>query len=192
VYLRNLPSASSKPAVFSIGAANDGEVVFTSNGCAGCHGSGAALAGRIRGQTLTEIAAEMWNHAPRMFAANGTAAAGAKFVRLDPGEMRDLLNYLWADQFFEDSGNPAAGRRVFTAKRCSTCHENPASGAPKISGSGRSFTAATMVATLWHHGPRMLDQMKTKGISWPRFDGPEMANLVAYLNAQNAARNGRK
>ena len=32
--------------------------------------------------------------------------------------MRDLLNYLWAGQFFEDSGNPHAGRRVFTAKRC--------------------------------------------------------------------------
>jgi hypothetical protein len=38
---------------------------------------------------------------------------------------------------------------------------------------------------LWHHGPQMLDQMKTKGIAWPRFEGSDMANLIAYLNAQN-------
>ena len=29
---------------------------------------------------------------------------------------------------------------------------------------------------------RMLEQMKAKGIAWPRFDGPDMANLIAYLN----------
>ena len=52
--------------------------------------------------------------------------------------------------------------------------------------------SATMVSALWHHGPGMLDQMKAKSIAWPRFDGPEMANLVAYLNAQGNAQNGRK
>jgi hypothetical protein len=28
----------------------------------------------------------------------------------------------------------------------------------------------------------MLDQMKTKGIEWPHFDGAQMADLIAYLN----------
>jgi hypothetical protein len=45
-----------------------------------------------------------------------------------------------------------------------------------------------MVSALWHHGPGMLDQMKAKGIPWPHFDGPEMANLIAYLNAQNGGK----
>ena len=83
---------------------------------------------------------------------------------------------------------PPPARRVFMAKHCATCHDDGTSGAPKLAGAGRTFTALTMVSALWHHGPQMLDQMKTKGIAWPRFDGPEMANLVAYLNAQN----GRK
>ena len=41
-----------------------------------------------------------------------------------------------------------------------------------------------MVSALWRHGPRMLDQMKTKGLEWPRFDGAQMADLIAYLNTK--------
>jgi mono/diheme cytochrome c family protein len=176
VYLRNLPSPPSKPAVFSIGDGSDGEAVFNSKGCSGCHRSGSALERRIKGETLTDIAAAMWDHAPRM------EAAGAAPVKLEPGEMRQLLSYLWAKQFFEDSGNPAAGRRVFVAKRCATCHEDASSGAPRLAGSGRVFSGASMVSSLWHHGPRMLDQMNAKSIPWPRFEGTQMSNLIAYLN----------
>jgi hypothetical protein len=43
--------------------------------------------------------------------------------------------------------------------------------------------APTMVSALWHHGPRMLEQMNDRRIQWPRFDGREMSNLIAYLNA---------
>jgi hypothetical protein len=32
----------------------------------------------------------------------------------------------------------------------------------------------------------MLDQMKAKGIEWPRFDGVQMADLIAYLNSTKA------
>ena len=169
VYLRHLPSAPSKPAVFRIGAGSDGEAVFKAKGCEGCHRSGSALASRIKGQTLTEIAASMWNHAPKM------AAAGAKLTRLEADEMRELLSYLWAEQFFRSAGNPAAGRRVFAAKRCVSCHDGAPGGTP-VSGS-------TMVSALWHHGPRMLDQMKAKGIAWPRFEGSQMSDLIAFLNS---------
>ena len=105
-------------------------------------------------------------------------------VPLSLDEMREIVSYLWTDQFFEDQGSPAAGERVFASKRCAVCHNDPSSGAPKLAGSGRSYSAATMVSALWHHGPQMLDQMKTKGIAWPRFDGPQMANLIAYLNGR--------
>lgn len=179
VYLRNLPSPPSKPAVFRIGAGNDGAAVFTSKGCAGCHQSGPALASRIKGQTLTEIAATMWNHAPKM------AAAGAKTVKLEPGEMRELLSYLWGEQFFAGSGNSAGGRRVFAAKHCATCHEDRSTGAPALPNAARSFSGADMVSALWHHGPRMLAQMKAKGISWPRFEGAQMSDLIAFLNSRN-------
>ncbi len=175
VYLRNLPSARNAPARIEISAGANGHALFESKGCAACHSSRIPLAARLKGETLTDIAVAMWNHAPKM-------ASVPAPLSLD--DMRELVSYLWADQFFKDQGSPAAGERVFAAKRCVVCHNNPSSGAPKLAGSGGSYGAATMVSALWHHGPQMLDQMKTKGIAWPRLDGPEMANLVAYLNGR--------
>jgi mono/diheme cytochrome c family protein len=182
VYLRNLPSPPSRPPVFRIGAGSDGQAVFTAQGCARCHTSGPTLASRLKGQTLTDVAAAMWNHAPSM------TAETKKPVKLEAGEMRELLEYLWAPQFFQDSGNISAGSRVFTAKHCASCHENSAEGAPKLTGAGKSFSGAGMVSVLWHHGPRMFDQMKGKGISWPRFEGTQMSDLIAFLNSTNESK----
>jgi mono/diheme cytochrome c family protein len=136
-----------------------------------------ALADRVQGQTLTEIAAEMWNHAPRMAAAGAPAAAP-----LATGQMQALVSSFWAAKFFEGSGRPAAGSRVFASKNCAACHNNPSSGAPQLPITGREFSGAAMVSVLWKHGPNMLDQMKTKGIAWPRFEGAQMADLIAYLS----------
>jgi mono/diheme cytochrome c family protein len=176
VYLRNLPSAPNANARMEITSGANGQALFDSKGCAACHNGKAALTSRLKGKTLTDIAVAMWDHEPRMPAAPAP---------LSFAEMREIVSYLWADQFFQDAGNPAAGGRVFAAKGCATCHNDASSGAPKLTGAGRSFTATTIVSVLWHHGPQMLDQMKNKGIAWPRFEGSDMANLIAYLNAQN-------
>ena len=180
VYLRNLPSASGANARIEITAGANGRALFEAKGCAACHNGQAALTTRLKGKTLTDIAVDMWNHQPRMRTAPSP-------LSLD--EMREIVSYLWADQFFKDAGSPTAGARVFAARRCATCHNDASSGAPKIAGTGRSFTAATIVSVLWHHGPQMLDQMKAKGIPWPRFEGSDMANLIAYLNTQNQGQN---
>jgi len=176
LYLRSLPSALNASASMEITSGANGQALFDSKGCAACHSGKAALTSRLKSKTLTDIAVAMWEHEPRMPAAPAP---------LNLGDMREIVSYLWAEQFFEDQGNPAPGGRVFAAKRCATCHNDASSGAPKLTGIGRSFSAATMVSVLWHHGPQMLDQMKTKGIAWPRFEGSDMANLIAYLNAQN-------
>ncbi len=175
VYLRNLPDTREFAPGMEITADANGPALFRSKGCEKCHGSAAALAGVIRGRTLTEIAAEMWDHAPRM------AAAGAPAAVFDAGEMQALLSYLWARQFFEDAGDPARGRRVFSAKRCVECHATGA--APKLPAAGRTYTAPAMIAVLWHHGPAMLDRMKARGIAWPRLEAADMSGLIAFLNS---------
>ena len=179
VYMRNLPGTRENGGVFETSAGSNGEAIFKSKGCFGCHSGYSSLAGQIKGRTLTEIAAAMWNHGPSMPAAPEPFAAG---------EMRELLSYLWASPFFVDAGDAGRGKRVFAAKHCGTCHDDASSGAPKLAGGQRSFTGATftgatMVSALWHHGPRMLQQMNDRGIRWPRFDGREMSDLVAYLNS---------
>ncbi|MGP0071916.1 MAG: c-type cytochrome [Bryobacteraceae bacterium] len=178
VYLRNLPDTrTQKTGVFRIEPAASGDAVFQSAGCEKCHKSVAALATSVQGETLTEIAAEMWNHAPLM------AAAGAPAVKLAPGQMRDLVSAFWATKFFTNSGHPESGSRVFAAKNCTVCHNDASSGAPRLPAAGRQFSGASMVSVLWRHGPRMLDLMKSKGLEWPRFDGAQMADLIAYLNS---------
>jgi cytochrome c2 len=177
VYLRNLPFPPSVPATFRIGAGSDGEAVFRARGCAGCHRSAAELSRISRGKTLTEIAAAMWNHEPIM------SRAGATPTKFAPDEMRELLGYLWAQQFFEDTGVASAGRRVFVSKKCASCHEAPQGKAPKLAGAG-GFNGATMVSALWRHGPSMLSEMKKEGVAWPRFEGLQMADLIAYLNSK--------
>ncbi len=183
VYLRNQPGTRSETGAFRIASPGAGDAIFQSAGCAKCHQSVDALAMNVQGKTLTEIAAEMWNHAPRM------AAAGAPAVQLTPDQMRDLVSSFWAAKFFLDAGRPSAGSRVFASKNCAVCHNDSASGAPHLPASSKSgdFTGATMISVLWRHGPRMLDQMKAKNLEWPRFDGSQMADLIAYLNSGKPA-----
>ena len=181
VYLRNLPFPPSKPASFQIGSSTEGEAVFRAKGCAGCHSSVSELSKSTRAKTLTEVAAAMWNHEPMLAKADVTPA---KFA---PNEMRDLLGYLWSQQFFGDAGSASAGRRVFVSKKCASCHEDASHGAaskaPKLAVAG-GFNGATMVSALWRHGPSMLNQMKNQGVAWPQFEGSQMADLIAYLNSR--------
>jgi mono/diheme cytochrome c family protein len=101
---------------------------------------------------------------------------------LTPEEMRQIIGYLWVRQYFTGDGNAERGKKVFTAKSCATCHNDPSSGAPKLSKGKDGHSDITMVAALWEHGPRMLDLMSQKKIAWPRFTAQEMSDLIAYLN----------
>src|SRR5262249_60309425 len=102
----------------------DGPKLLESKGGNRCHHVGTPLATRIKGHPLTEIAAAMWNHGPAM------RAAGATPSHFEPGEMRELLSYLWAAQFFEGAGNAASGGRIFMTKRCARWQSRWHSGAP--------------------------------------------------------------
>jgi mono/diheme cytochrome c family protein len=179
VYLRNLPASKSSTPSFETTSGETAESLFRSKGCERCHGSATALSGRIRGRTLTEIAAAMWDHGPRM------AALDAPPATFEPGEMRELLSYLWARQFFEDARDPARGHKVFVAKGCAGCHESGANGAPDLRGGTRAFSGPAMIAALWRHGPTMLQKMTASGVKWPRMSADEMSALIAYLNLSN-------
>jgi mono/diheme cytochrome c family protein len=173
VYLQNLPETRNLAGQVKFQPSDSGAKLFESKGCAGCHTGGMALENRLRNQTLTQIAVDMWNHEPKM--KNPPA--------LSEEEMRQILDYIWARQYFKGSGNAERGKRVFADKNCATCHNDPSSGAPKLAKGKDAYSDITMVSALWEHGPRMLDLMKQKNIAWPRFTAPQMADLIAYLNS---------
>jgi len=181
VYVRNLPSTRNEPAHVEITSGANGQALFESKGCIGCHKGKLELPPRLKNHTLTDIAVAMWSHEPKM---TPTPA------QLSLDEMRELVSYLWAGQFFRDEGSASAGAQVFKSKHCASCHQDPSSGAPSLE--GKSFTAAAMVSALWHHGPGMLDQMKAKNIAWPRFEDHQMSDLLAFLNSTNRSANKGK
>lgn len=175
VYVRNSPEGRGKPRNFMISSSSDiGAALFHSKGCEECHATRIPLEHRLSGLTLTGIAAEMWNHSPLM------SSTPAKF---EGNEMRELLSYLWARQFFSSMGDPARGRKLFIAKRCSECHDNAVNGAPHLPPPAGKFNGIAMVSALWRHGPTMLGKMRQSSIPWPRLETKQMSDLVAYLNA---------
>jgi mono/diheme cytochrome c family protein len=170
VYLQNLPETKDLPRHFEFPPSDKGEQLFQEKGCTSCHTGAMAMERLLKNQNLTDIAAAMWHHQPEMKQPP---------VVLSPGDMQQLIGYIWARQYFAGSGSAERGKKVFAEKNCATCHNDPSSGAPKL---GKGHSDITMVAALWEHGPGMLAVMNAKKIAWPRFTAQQMDDLVAYLN----------
>lgn len=173
VYLQHLPQTPNVEASFSLSAPDAGKALFASKGCADCHNGKLALEGRLVHSTLTGVAAAMWNHAPQMLQMPPA---------LDENEMRSIVSYVWATQFFAGEGDSGRGKRLFAEKNCAGCHNDAASGAPSLAHGKDAYSPVTMVAALWKHGPRMLERIEQKNLEWPRFSSAQMSDLVAYLN----------
>ena len=175
VYLQNLPETRKLAGNFSFPPSASGPQLFQSKGCAECHVGKLALESRLRNQTLTQIAAAMWNH---------QAAMKKPAPQLSQEEMRQIIGHVWLRQYLQGAGDPRRGKQVFEEKNCAACHNDPSSGAPKLAKGPDAYSGVTMVSALWGHGPRMLEMMAQKKLEWPRFTGRQMADLVAFLNAQ--------
>jgi mono/diheme cytochrome c family protein len=171
VYLQNLPQTRKPDVQFSLPDPEQGKDLFQSV-CGGCHKGALSLQNRLVNVTLGELAADMWNHAPKMVNAPTTG----------PEEMRKIVAYVWEQQYLGPAGNAASGDKVFKTKHCASCH-NDGQSAPQLRG-GRIYTPITMISVLWDHGPQMRQKMIEKGISWPTLSAGDISNLTAYLSAR--------
>jgi cytochrome c2 len=180
VYVRSVQGLPRRTAIFRSGSPEEGKALFESRTCIKCHDPATGFFSiGLRNETLTDIAADMWNHGRDMSLRSQT---------FDAGQMRAIAAYIWSRRLLEADGNPGGGGNVFVAKKCGVCHNDPASGAPALNATGNYFSGATMVSVLTRHGPEMLDKMHEKHLPWPTFSGTEMANLIAYLNTRNLRR----
>ena len=158
---------------FAPASPESGGALLVSRGCTGCHRGALTLEAHRTRYGLTDFATAMWNHPFR---------AGQPQAPLRREEMRSLVGYLIATQFFEERGDPGQGKRVFERKRCNVCHDNPSSGAPARTMMAGRMTSYGLVAALWKHGPEMMNGIERRKIAWPHFAGSEMADLSAYLH----------
>jgi mono/diheme cytochrome c family protein len=169
-YLQSLPEARKSALDPETSSKETGEGLFQVKGCANCHNGAGFLTNRSAYRSMSDFAASMWNHGPQL---------RQQPAPLTVAEMSDIVGYLWSIRYFETGGDAKLGKKVFEAKQCGSCHNDPSSGAPRLVREGRS--AFAMVAVLWQHGPTMLARMKERQIPWPRFHGSQLADLAAYL-----------
>jgi len=174
VYLQNLPETQGARLEFIMPPWGSGAELFVEKGCIDCHKGAMALENRLSDDTLTDVAAALWNHAPQMQQPH---------PELSVNDMRRILGYVWVRQFFQTHGDAKRGRKTFETKKCGACHNEPSSGAPDLSKSSQPDSSISMVEVLWRHGPTMLQRMRDKRIPWPQFTQDEMVNLIAYLNS---------
>lgn len=163
--------------------------VFTSKGCGKCHalrgvggGVGPDLARVQPGTTFFDIGAAMWNHLPRMGAK--MREVGIDRPRLTPLEASNLIAFIFTAQYWDETGVPSVGARLFAEKACAECHtvggKGAAGGRPLDHLKGTN-SPVLVAAAMWNHGPQMAERMKAQGIERPILNGRQLADLVAYI-----------
>jgi cytochrome c551/c552 len=168
-YVSSVSKQKMAAATFEPASEDTGARLVEEKGCVACHPGAQAWQGKVRYTTAAEIAAAMWNHAARMKHSG----------EMRPEEMRRIVGYLWSRQWEKEGGDAKKGEAAFRQKGCAGCH---GSSAPYL-GHEEEASSFGMVAVLWQHGPEMLRQMKGKGLTWPRFEAGDMADVVGYLQA---------
>jgi cytochrome c2 len=188
-YLRSIRESPSHAVSFQPGDPEKGRMTFEAR-CESCHSFGTRTAQpkidllqRHAPELLTGYVAEMWNHAPVM-----RERAGNDYPILGPGDMGNLVAYLFVKRYSDKEGDPKRGAAVFEAKGCASCHRSgsprrPAIG-PDLTASTERYSAVTLSAAVFRHGPEMLETMQKRNIKWPRFSPAEMLDLIGFLNSR--------
>lgn len=178
------------------GSPSEGKKVFSEKGCIECHQvggiggkSGPALDTLSIYASPVFLAQKMWNHGRRM--VRKIKQKGLKVPRFKDNEMADLLAYLQSVSPVKPSlprysfpGSPQRGERIIKEKGCLKCHRVNGTGGkigPNLS-EKRFHEGVTKIAgRMWNHAPKMWKKMEELGIQPPRFQGNEMADVIAYL-----------
>lgn len=82
--------------------------------------------------------------------------------------------------------DPRAGARLFQEKSCAYCHsvgEQEEKIGPNLARVHERGSLLDVAGDIWNHAPTMMDKMQELRITWPKVTGREMANLVAFLSA---------
>ncbi len=167
-----------------------GRSLFQSKGCARCHirdqavsSVGPDLTARSWYKTATEIAGEMWNHEPAMWAR--MQEHGLTPPRFEANQMADIIAYLYLLHSATGSGDPARGAQLFNGKRCAQCHRAGGPG-PALATVKQLDTPIHFAAEMWNHAPHMQAFVTDAGIAWPTFEAADVKDLVSYLSQQRA------
>ncbi len=182
-------------STFLVGDPHAGFRTFEEKGCSGCHGvfGGGAKVGpdlglqRSAGAGINQLVTQMWNHAPRMWAKIEETKTG--YPTFSTEEMANLFAFLYATCYTDESGNAGRGRFLFTKKGCNRCHSIGGEAGkigPDLKNLGAVDTPLFWAQEMWNHATSMEAHMRESGMAWPRFEGKEMNDLLAYIREERS------
>jgi len=88
----------------------------------------------------------------------------------------------------QPAADATRGGALFTSKECARCHRphgQPGVG-PPLEELRRPQGAFHLAGRLWNHAPAMFTTFGREGLPWPQISPAEMADLMAYLQADPA------
>lgn len=101
------------------------------------------------------------------------------------------LGFVWACSLAVANaqyGDPRRGAEVFIRHHCTACHSIRGVGggtAPDLARpTMKPFTAASLAAVMWNHGPAMWKAMAAKNLEVPALGSGEVADLYAYFYSE--------
>jgi mono/diheme cytochrome c family protein len=185
-------AAHPAPAASSDADARVGADFFRTQMCVNCHairGEGATKAPDLgrhydRNYTPAGIAAQMWNHAPTMWAQ--MSERKIRQVEVDSGQAASLFAFFYSAGYFEKPGDAGRGKRVFQLKHCIDCHAVAASGGhvgPPVEQWASLTDPVVLVERMWNHADAMKGQMVNRNMEWPQLSSPELDDLMVYLHS---------
>jgi cytochrome c2 len=189
-YASGAPAPSAQEDGALRGSADHGWEVFQGK-CIQCHsvrGKGGKIGPELGPahelpRTSAQFAAVLWNHAPAMLKHVQEASLVAPTLQGD--EITDVLRFLASLRYFEPTGSPFLGERVFAERGCARCHGPSAEGtrnAPKLRAGADAFTMVSFATALWRHGPAMNTRAEKLGIPWPSLEPGDVGELISFLN----------
>lgn len=173
-----------------------GERWFRQKRCAQCHtvggvggGIGPALDSFARYVAPIMLAAGMWNSGPAMRAAQSAHAVPMPaFVGRELSDIhayiRRASNLREREILLLEPPDPNVGRQVFVAKQCVRCHGTSGQGTefgPDLRAATQRLHVSEIAGQLWNHAFQMAAAMRALGISFPEFQGSEMADVISFL-----------
>jgi len=192
-YVRQVSKHPVRQVELSPAEPENGWKVFQRKGCIGCHSLNSASEGHIAQDlgpgadlppTFFRFGELMLNHFPTMRRA--MTSKGETPPSFQPGEMADVIAFVYSLRYLEPGGSQHVGESVFSWRGCSRCHGAQAEGTkngPPLRGRGQSFTAVRMATVLWRHGAKMYQESRKVGQGWPELQPSDIGDLLAFMNS---------
>jgi len=135
-------------------------------------------------QSGGQLAGVMWNHIPKMLGR--MEQTGRPPTTLTRDEMGDLFALLFFARQLDDTGSAPRGKGVLRSKGCTECHSIGSAEegvGPDLAKWGRYANPIAWAQMMWEHAPMMEEAMKRSDIVWPKLQGADIVDMLAYIRS---------